>query len=43
MDEVYKNKEVIKKEVAGYRIIADLLSIFVNSFNNKLVFSFLPE
>ena len=50
---IYKSKEVLEKEVAGYRIIADLLNIFVNSLNNKfhgmasnydqLVFNLLPE
>ena len=50
---IYKSKEVVEKEVAGYRIIADLLNIFVDSLNNKfdgiasnydkLVFNLLPE
>lgn len=50
---IYKSKEVVEKEVAGYRIIADLLNIFVNALNNKfdgiasnydkLVFNLLPE
>jgi dGTPase len=53
VDKIYKSKEVVEKEVAGYRIIADLLNIFVNSLNNKfdgiasnydkLVFNLLPE
>jgi dGTPase len=53
VSKIYKSKEVVEKEVAGYRIIADLLDIFVNSLNNKfigtstnydsLVFNLLPE
>ena len=50
---IYKSKEVIEKEVAGYRIIADLLGVFVTALNNqfdgnrsnydKLVVNLLPE
>ncbi len=32
---IYNSKEVIEKEVAGYRIIADLLNVFVAALNNK--------
>ena len=32
---IYKSKEVIEKEVAGYKIIADLLDVFVSAVNNK--------
>lgn len=32
---IYKSKEVVEKEVAGYRIIADLLDVFVTALNNK--------
>jgi dGTPase len=32
---IYNSKEVIEKEVAGYRIIADLLDVFVNALNHK--------
>ena len=49
----YKSKEVVEKEVAGYRIIADLLDVFVTALNNKfdgkasnydkLVLNLLPE
>lgn len=35
VDKIYKSKEVIEKEVAGYRIIADLLDVFVIALNNK--------
>ncbi|WP_158840197.1 deoxyguanosinetriphosphate triphosphohydrolase [Polaribacter sp. L3A8] len=35
IDKIYKSTEVIEKEVAGYRIIADLLDVFVSALNNK--------
>ncbi|APZ46453.1 deoxyguanosinetriphosphate triphosphohydrolase [Polaribacter reichenbachii] len=35
IDKIYRSKEVIEKEVAGYRIIADLLDVFVTALNNK--------
>ncbi len=35
IEKIYNSKEVIEKEVAGYRIIADLLDVFVNALNNK--------
>ncbi len=35
IDKIYKSKEVVEKEVAGYRIIADLLNVFVTALNNK--------
>jgi len=35
IDKIYNSKEVIEKEVAGYRIIADLLDVFVTALNNK--------
>ena len=31
---IYKSQEVVEKEVAGYKIIADLLDIFVTALNN---------
>jgi dGTPase len=31
---IYKSTEVVEKEVAGYRIIADLLDVFVTALNN---------
>ncbi len=53
IDKIYKSKEVIEKEVAGYKIIADLLDVFVTALNNKhngelsnydkLVLHLLPE
>ena len=35
VDKIYKSQEVLEKEVAGYRIIADLLHVFVSAVNNK--------
>ena len=35
VDKIYSSKEVIEKEVAGYRIIADLLDIFVTALNHR--------
>jgi len=35
INKIYQSKEVIEKEVAGYRIIADLLDVFVTALNNK--------
>lgn len=53
VDKIYKSKEVVEKEVAGYKIIADLLNVFVTALNNKfnntqsnfdkLVLNLLPE
>lgn len=53
VDKIYKSTEVVEKEVAGYRIIADLLDVFVTALNNKfdgnasnfdnLVLNLLPE
>lgn len=53
IDKIYQSKEVVEKEVAGYKIIADLLHVFVNALNNKyegkesnydkLVLRLLPE
>ena len=50
---IYKSTEVVEKEVAGYRIIADLLDVFVTALNNtfygnksnydKLLLSLLPK
>jgi dGTPase len=50
---IYKSIEVVEKEVAGYRIIADLLDVFVTALNNTfdgnpsnfddLVLNLLPE
>jgi dGTPase len=35
VSKIYKSKEVVEKEVAGYRIIADLLDVFTTAINNK--------
>ena len=35
VDKIYHSKEVVEKEVAGYRVIADLLDAFINAVNNK--------
>ncbi|WP_435253961.1 deoxyguanosinetriphosphate triphosphohydrolase [Tenacibaculum sp. A30] len=53
VDKIYRSKEVVEKEVAGYKIIADLLNVFVTALNNKfdnkqsnydkLVLNLLPE
>jgi dGTPase len=32
---IYKSTEVVEKEIAGYRIIADLLDVFVTALNHK--------
>mgnify|MGYP000057387382 CR=1 FL=1 len=31
---IYKSKDVVEKEVAGYKIIADILDVFVKALNN---------
>ena len=53
VEKIYKSKEVVEKEIAGYKIIADLLDVFVSALNNKfdntqsnfdkLVLNLLPE
>ncbi len=35
IDKIYRSKEVIEKEVAGYKIISDLLHVFITALNNK--------
>ncbi len=35
VDKIYRSKDVVEKEVAGYKIIADLLDVFVTALNNK--------
>lgn len=34
VEKIYQSKEVIEKELAGYRIIADLLDVFTSALNN---------
>jgi len=50
---IYKSKEVIEKEISGYKILADLLDVFINAINNsyngkasnydRLLMNLLPE
>jgi len=50
---IYKSKEVVEKEISGYKILADLLDVFINAINNaydgkasnydKLLMNLLPE
>ncbi len=50
---IYRSKEVIEKEISGYKILADLLDVFINAINNsyngkasnydKLLMNLLPE
>lgn len=35
IDKIYKSKEVLEKEVAGYRIIGDLLDVFITAISNN--------
>ncbi len=32
---VYRSKEVVEKEIMGYKVIADLLDVFITALNNK--------
>lgn len=34
VEKIYKSKEVVEKEIAGYNIIADLLDVFITAVNN---------
>jgi dGTPase len=53
VEKIYRSKEVVEKEVAGYRILSDLLGVFIIAVNNKfenkasnydkLVIRLLPE
>ena len=53
VDKIYRSKEVVEKEIAGYKVLADLLDVFIsainNSFNGKatnydnLLLNVLPE
>jgi len=53
ISKIYNSHNVIEKEVAGYKIIADLLDVFIKAVNNsfegkasnydKLMFKLLPE
>lgn len=53
ISKIYKSKDVVEKEVAGYKIIADILDVFVTALNNsqegtptnydKLLLNLLPK
>ena len=53
VQKIYQSKEVVEKEIAGYKIIADLLDVFINAINNsynqsasnydKLILLLLPD
>lgn len=53
VEKIYKSNEVIEKEVAGYKVLSDLLTVFINAINNsynnsasnydKLILRLLPE
>ena len=32
---IYRSKEVIEKEISGYRVLADLLDVFITAINNS--------
>jgi dGTPase len=53
VEKIYKSNDVVEKEVAGYKIIADVIDFFINALNNtnlgsasnydKLVLNLLPN
>ena len=53
IEKIYKSKDVVEKEIAGYKIIADLLDVFISAINNtfdhsassydQLIMLLLPE
>ncbi len=53
INKIYRSKEVVEKEISGYRVLADLLDVFITSVNNsydgkatnydKLLMNLLPE
>ena len=53
VQKIYRSKEVVEKEISGYKIIADLLDVFITAVNNshqgkassydKLILEVLPE
>jgi len=53
ISKIYRSKEVVEKEVAGYKIIADLLEVFIAAINNdfegntssyhQLILNLLPD
>ncbi len=53
IEKVYRSSEVVEKEITGYKVIADLLDVFITALNNKfdgtetnydkLILSLLPK
>ncbi len=53
VSKIYRSKEVIEKEISGYKVLADLLDVFITAINNTfqlnpssydhLIMSLLPE
>ncbi|MCK5815399.1 MAG: deoxyguanosinetriphosphate triphosphohydrolase [Flavobacteriaceae bacterium] len=53
VEKIYKSNEVIEKEVAGYKVLSDLLDVFITAMNNnyeniasnydQLIIQLLPE
>ena len=53
VEKIYQSKEVVEKEIAGYRVISDLLDVFIRAVNNthenqasnydKLILMLLPD
>ena len=35
IDKIYRSKEVVEKEISGYRVLADLLDVFITAINNS--------
>ncbi len=35
IEKVYRSNEVVEKEITGYKVIADLLDVFITALNNK--------
>ena len=35
VDRIYRSKEVVEKEISGYKILADLLDVFIVAVNNS--------
>jgi dGTPase len=53
IEKIYQSKEVVEKEIAGYKVIGDLLEVFIRAVNNtyndsatnydKLILMLLPN
>jgi len=53
VEKIYQSKDVVEKEIAGYKIISDLLDVFITAVNNtyhhtasnydKLILLLLPD